>query len=106
MRGISTDHYIEPEIGPPGAVFGLAAYNGEAHVAEAIESLLTQTRRDLAVVIVDDCSRGGTAELSRREVELGPRGPYERNDHQLGLSRNWQRVFDVAGRLHPEAPYF
>jgi glycosyltransferase involved in cell wall biosynthesis len=106
MRGISTDHYIEPEIGSPGAVFGLAAYNGEAHVAEAIESLLTQTRRDLAVVIVDDCSTDGTADICRRYVELDPRVTYERNDRQLGLSRNWRRVFDLAGRLYPEAPYF
>jgi hypothetical protein len=106
MRGISTDNYIEPENGPPVAVFGLAAHNGEAHVAEAIESLLTQTRRDLAVVIVDDCSTDRTAEICGRYVELDSRVTYERNDRRLGLSRNWQRVFDVAGRLYPGAPYF
>jgi hypothetical protein len=106
MRGISTDHYIEPEIGSPGAVFGLAAHNGEAHVAEAIESLLTQTRRDLAVVIVDDASTDRTEEICRRYVELDPRVTYERNECRLGLSRNWQRAFDVAGRLYPGAPYF
>lgn len=88
------------------AVFGLAAHNGEAHVAEAIESLLTQTRRDLAVVIVDDCSTDRTAEICSRYVELDSRVTYERNDRRLGLSRNWQRVFEVAGRLYPGAPYF
>ena len=106
MRGISTDHYIEPEIASPGAVFGLAAYNGEEHVAEAVESLLTQTRRDLAVVIVDDASTDRTEEICRRYVELDPRVTYERNEQQLGLVRNWRRAFDVAGRLYPDAPYF
>jgi hypothetical protein len=106
MGGISTDHYIEPEIGPPGAVFGLAAYNGEAHVAEAIESLLTQTRRDLAVVIVDDCSTDGTAEICRRYVELDARVTYERNDRRLGLVRNWRRAFTLAAERHPGARYF
>jgi hypothetical protein len=106
MRGISTDHYIEPEIGSPGAVFGLAAYNGEAHVAEAIESLLTQTRRDLAVVIVDDASTDRTEEVCRRYVELDARVTYERNDRRLGLVRNWRRAFELAGERHPGAPYF
>jgi hypothetical protein len=106
MRGISTEHYIEPEIVPPGAVFGLAAYNGEAHVAEAIESLLTQSRRDLAVVIVDDCSSDATAEICRRYVALDARVTYERNDRRLGLVRNWRRAFALAGERHPGARYF
>ena len=57
-------------------------------------------------MIVDDCSTDGTAEICRRYVELDPRVTYERNERQLGLVRNWRRVFDVAGRLNPDAPYF
>jgi hypothetical protein len=106
MRGISMDHYIEPKITTAGAVFGLAAYNGEAHVAETVESLLTQTRQDIAVVIVDDCSTDRTGEICRRYAELDPRVSYERNDRQLGLVRNWRRAFEFAGRLHPDAAYF
>src|SRR3954470_23195756 len=100
MRGISTDHYIEPETGSPGTVFGLAAYNGEAHIAEAIESLLTQTRSDLAIVVVDDASTDATADICARYAQLDSRVSYARNDRQLGLSANWQRAFELAGERH------
>jgi glycosyl transferase family 2 len=90
----------------PSTVFGLAAYNGEAHLAEAIESLLTQSRPDLAIVIVDDCSSDATGEIARRYVQLDPRVSYARNDRQLGLVRNWRRAFDLAGERHPAAGYF
>jgi len=88
------------------AVFGLAAYNGQEHLAESIESLLTQTRDDLAIVVVDDASRDGTADVARRYVELDPRVSYERNDRQLGLVRNWRRALRLATERFPDAPYF
>ena len=70
----------------PSTVFGLAAYNGEAHLAEAIESLLSQTRSDLAIVVVDDASTDATAEICARYAQHDSRVSYARNDRQLGLS--------------------
>ncbi len=90
----------------PSTVFGLAAHNGEAHLAEAIESLLTQTRDDLAIVVVDDGSSDSTGEIARRYVVLDPRVSYARNSRQLGLVRNWRRAFELAGERHPAAAYF
>jgi glycosyltransferase involved in cell wall biosynthesis len=90
----------------PSTVFGLAAYNGEAHIAEAIESLLSQTRSDLAVVVVDDASTDGTAQICARYARHDSRVSYSRNERQLGLSRNWQRAFELAGERHRAAPYF
>jgi hypothetical protein len=90
----------------PRTVFGLAAYNGEAHLAEAIESVLSQTRSDLAVVVVDDASTDATAEICARYARHDSRVSYARNDRQLGLSRNWQRAFELAGERHPAARYF
>jgi hypothetical protein len=87
-------------------VFGLAAYNGEAHLAEAIESLLTQTRGDFAIVVVDDCSSDATPEICARYAEADARVSYARNDRQLGLVRNWRRAFELAGERHPGALYF
>ena len=87
-------------------MFGLAAYNGEAHIAEALESLLSQTRSDLAVVVVDDASTDATAEVCARYVQHDSRVSYARNDRRLGLSRNWQRAFELAGERHPAAHYF
>jgi glycosyltransferase involved in cell wall biosynthesis len=90
----------------PSTVFGLTARNGETHLAEALESLLGQTRRDLAIVVVDDCSTDSTQEIARQYAELDPRVVYERNDRQLGLVRNWRRAFDLAGECFPAATYF
>jgi len=90
----------------PSTVFGLAAYNGEAHLAEAIESLLSQTRSDLAIVVVDDASTDATAEICARYAQHDSRVSYARNDRQLGLSGNWQRAFELAVERHPSARYF
>jgi len=90
----------------PSTVFGLAAHNGADHLAEALESLLTQTRSDLAVVVVDDCSTDSTAEVARRYAQLDGRVAYVRNERRLGLVRNWRRAFELAGELHPQARYF
>ncbi|HZQ64005.1 MAG TPA: glycosyltransferase [Gaiellaceae bacterium] len=92
--------------GTPGTVFGLSAYNGERHLAEAIESLLSQTRADLAVLVVDDGSTDGTGDVARRYADLDPRLVYVRNDRRLGLVRNWRRAFDLAGERFPAARFF
>jgi Glycosyl transferase family 2 len=94
------------ETAAPSTVFGLAAYNGEAHLAEALESLLTQSRGDLAVVVVDDVSTDRTGEIAQRYAELDPRVTCARNERQLGLVRNWRRAFELAGERYPDAPYF
>jgi glycosyltransferase involved in cell wall biosynthesis len=93
-------------IDPPGVVFGLPAFNGEKHLPEALESLLAQTRTDLAVIVVDDCSVDRTREVSLEYAALDSRVTYERNETALGLVRNWRRAFDLARVRFPQAPYF
>ena len=44
----------------------MPVYNGEAYLAEAVESILSQTLRDLELVIIDDGSTDGTASILRR----------------------------------------
>jgi glycosyltransferase involved in cell wall biosynthesis len=90
----------------PVAVFGLTAYNGDRHLAEALESLLDQTRPDLAVLVVDDCSRDGTADVALRYADLDPRVTYVRNERQLGLVCNWRRALELAAERFPGTPYF
>lgn len=87
-------------------MFGLTTYNGQEHLAESIESLLGQTRADLAIVVVDDASADGTGEIARRYAELDPRVSYERNERQLGLVRNWRRALRLACVRFPDALYF
>lgn len=41
----------------------MSVYNGEAFLAEAVESILNQTFRDFEFIIVDDGSTDGTSEI-------------------------------------------
>ena len=43
----------------------MPVYNGERYLAEAIESILTQTLSDLELIVVDDCSMDGSAAIAR-----------------------------------------
>jgi len=90
----------------PAVVFGLPLYNAAARLPEAIESLLSQTIADVSLVLVDDCSTDGTAEIAERYRSLDPRVSYERNETRLGLTRNWHRTFERAVAIHPNAAYF
>jgi glycosyltransferase involved in cell wall biosynthesis len=92
--------------GPPRTVFGLPVRNGEDHLAEALGSLIGQTRGDLAVVVVDNASSDRTGEIARECAAGEPRLLYRRNERMLGLVDNWRRAFDLAGKLFPDASYF
>ncbi|MYD09809.1 MAG: glycosyltransferase family 2 protein [Chloroflexi bacterium] len=43
----------------------MPVYNGEQYLAEAIDSILTQTLSDLELIVVDDCSTDGSAAMVR-----------------------------------------
>jgi len=75
-------------------------------MVEALESLLAQHERDLAIVLVDDASTDTTPEVARFYVERDPRVTYERNSSRLGQLENWVRTFELARARHPEAEYF
>jgi glycosyltransferase involved in cell wall biosynthesis len=88
----------------PVLVIGLPLYGRGEHLEEALESLLAQTRRDLAVVVTDDAR-----DPAARAVLDGfddPRVHYFANDRRLGLVGNWRRSFEVARQLYPDVPYF
>ena len=88
----------------PRLVVGVALYSGGEHVEEALESILWQTFRELAVVLTDD--------LPNPEVEAivgglhDPRVTYVANEKRLGLVGNWRRAFEVARSRYPDAPCF
>jgi glycosyltransferase involved in cell wall biosynthesis len=56
---------------PPGVTVVIPAYNSEAFLGEAIESVLSQEYEgDLELVVVDDGSTDGTAEVAMRYPEV------------------------------------
>jgi glycosyltransferase involved in cell wall biosynthesis len=58
---------------PPRVSVIMASYNGERFVAAAVRSLLTQTFRDLEVVIVDDGSKAPTIRILKDLAEQDAR---------------------------------
>jgi glycosyltransferase involved in cell wall biosynthesis len=75
-------------------------------VEEALRSLLAQSRADLAVVVVDDCSDDGSAEIARALAAEDDRLTYVRNERRLGMILNWRRAYELARERYPHASYF
>jgi cephalosporin hydroxylase/glycosyltransferase involved in cell wall biosynthesis len=90
----------------PRAVFGVPTFNGADHVAQALESLLGQTRADLAVVVVDDCSTDRTVAIAQSYASSDARVTVHRNRDRLGMVRNWRRAYELARAMHPSADLF
>jgi glycosyltransferase involved in cell wall biosynthesis len=90
----------------PRAVFGIPVYTGEAHLEEAVASLLGQRGEELALVLVDDASEDATPELGRALAARDTRVTYESNKQRLGLVGNWRRAFELARERYPQAEFF
>jgi glycosyltransferase involved in cell wall biosynthesis len=54
----------------PVVTAAIPVRNGEAYLAEAIESVLTQTRAPSQVIVVDNGSTDASAEIARRYAEV------------------------------------
>jgi len=90
----------------PNVVLAAPLYENAEYLESALDSLLAQTHRDFALVLVDDRSSDATAEIARRYAAEDSRVTYERNPQRLGLAGNWRRAFALARERHPGAEYF
>ena len=90
----------------PRVIIGSPLFNHAGDFPEAIESILSQTFTDFALVLVDDCSTDETAAIAREYEALDPRVSYQRNTERLGLIGNSHRAFYAAKERHPDAEYF
>ena len=69
-------------------------YNGKATLADAIDSVLTQTVTDWELIVWDDCSTDGGAEILKRYQDDHIR--YFRSAQQVPLGQARQRAIDMA----------
>src|SRR5256886_11438691 len=72
----------------PRVSIGLAVYNGDRYLAQAIESILAQTYRDFELIICDNASTDRTGAICREFAESDPRIRYIRNPGNVGGANN------------------
>ena len=72
---------------------GMPVWNGEQFVSEAIESILGQTYGDLELVISDNASTDGTAEICSAYAKQDGRIRYIRQEKNIGAAPNHNEVF-------------
>ena len=92
--------------GSPRVVLGMPAYARPDTLPRTIESLLSQTFRDFALVVVDDAPSPATRAIVESYTSDWAHLVYEANPIRLGMIGNWRRVFERARQLYPSSEYF
>jgi glycosyltransferase involved in cell wall biosynthesis len=90
----------------PRVVFGVPVFNKAAYLEEAVGSLLAQTYRDLAVVVIDDRSDDDSLAVARRLAGADPRLEVHVNERRLGMLDNTRRAFALARERFPQAEFW
>jgi glycosyltransferase involved in cell wall biosynthesis len=80
----------------PTVSIGMPVYNGQRHLALAIEAVRAQTFRDFELIICDNASTDATEQISREFAAKDARIRYFRNEKNLGAARNFNRAFELT----------
>ena len=81
---------------PPRLSIGLPVYNGENYLAESLDALLGQSFEDFELIISDNASTDGTAEISRRYERMDSRIRFCLQPRNIGLAPNHNFVVEQA----------
>jgi glycosyltransferase involved in cell wall biosynthesis len=83
----------------PLVSIGLPVRNGERFLAQALDSLLGQTLQDFELIISDNASTDGTADICLDYAARDARIRYVRQPSNIGAPRNWNFVaLEARGR--------
>ena len=80
----------------PLITVGLPCYNSERYIKQSLDSLLAQTYTNFVLVISDNASVDGTAQICKQYAAADSRVKYFRNEVNIGNPRNFNRVFELA----------
>ncbi len=81
----------------PSVTVCIPTYNGAVHLAACLNSVCSQTYRDLEILVVDDCSSDHTPDIVAEYQKQDSRVCFTRNERNLGLVANWDRCIALAG---------
>ena len=74
----------------------MPAYNSAEHIAQAIESLMSQTFGDIEIIVSDNASTDATQEIVQRFVAKDKRVRYVRQETNIGANGNYTFVANAA----------
>ena len=84
----------------PILTIGLPVYNGARYLEASVDSILSQSFRDLELIISDNASTDDTEAIGRALTGRDPRVRYLRNDANVGIAANFNLLVPLAsGRL-------
>jgi len=80
----------------PRVSIGLPVYNGENFLEDCLCSVLTQTHDSFELVISDNASDDGTAEICKAFAQQDERVRYVRQEYNRGAAVNFNDVFHLC----------
>ncbi len=80
----------------PKVSIGLAVYNGEKYLGQAIDSILAQTFTDFELIISDNASTDRTPEICKKYAAQDARIRYHRNPTNIGGANNENQTFRMS----------
>lgn len=87
---------ISSSMGEKLVSIGMPVHNGAQFLEDALRSLLSQDFNVFELIISDNGSSDGTAEICQRYSATDSRISYLRSDENRGAAWNFQRVLDLA----------
>ena len=80
----------------PRLSVGMPVYNGEAYMAETIDTILGQDVDGLELIVSDNCSTDATGEIVQDLAARDGRVRYVRNLRNIGAARNYNQLVELA----------
>lgn len=96
MREKDKDWRMMSEPESPLVSIGLPVFNGAAHLAAKIESILQQSYENIELIICDNASTDETAKIAESFAEHDLRIKFIRNRENIGAPNNFTRVLQQS----------
>lgn len=74
----------------------MSVYNGETHLAQAIESIIKQTYKAIEFIIIDDASTDNSPAILKEFAERDQRIRVMRNQENIGLTRSLNKGLRIC----------